>query len=77
MPPTQVGHAGSAGVAGQAAQLGIKQSVKGLGAMTAYVGRRRGANQAARMRDWTTILLGLLCALVVLSIPLGLLAARG
>ncbi|HRC13922.1 MAG: hypothetical protein IPJ15_09595 [Actinomycetales bacterium] len=45
--------------------------------MTAYVGRRRDDNRDARLRDRTTIVLALLSALVVLSIPLGLLAARG
>lgn len=45
--------------------------------MTAYVGRRREDNSAAKVRDRTTLVLAFLSALVVLSIPLGLLAARG
>jgi hypothetical protein len=48
-----------------------------MGAMTAYVGRRREDTQAAKVRDRTTLVFGLLCALVVLTIPLVLLAARG
>ncbi len=43
--------------------------------MTAYVGRRRDDSRAQRLRSWTTILFGVLCLLVILAIPLGLLVA--